>query len=94
MFRYLSNTSRGYGDAKSLYFMASDKGNDGVDRTSCDTVLVEFRERKPYDIIWLGAIDGEYFPEKMVFDKVKDYFLPNYRWSDKRPIKRNLEFNR
>lgn len=79
------------GDAKSLYFMSSEQGNDGADRTSCDTVYVNFAEGKPDEVIWLGAVDGKFYPENLVWDKVKDYFLPNFRWRDKKPGKKVLK---
>jgi lipopolysaccharide export system protein LptA len=81
------------GNAKSLYFMSSEEGNDGVDRTSCDTLYVYFEDGKPVDVVWLGAVDGEFFPEKMVWDKVKDYFLPNYRWFDEKPKSKKLVYS-
>jgi lipopolysaccharide export system protein LptA len=83
-----------YGDAKSLYYLASEEGNDGADQTSCDTIYVYFEDGKPRDVVWLGAIEGKYFPENMVWDKVKDYFLPGYRWRDDKPSKKRLGYFR
>jgi len=80
----------GYGDSKSLYFMSSDEGNDGVDLTSCDSINIYFEEGKPVDILWLGAVQGKFFPENLVWDKVESYFLPNYRWREDKPIKKIL----
>ncbi len=81
----------GFGDSKSLYFMSSDEGNDGVDLTSCDSLNIYFEEGKPVDILWLGAVQGKFFPENMVWDKVESYFLPNYRWREDKPRKKVLK---
>jgi lipopolysaccharide export system protein LptA len=80
----------GCGDAKSLYFMAGEEGSDGTARNSCDTLIVRFDGKEADSIIWLGGVQGEYFPENLVEGKVKDYFLPGYRWSDSKPKKKIL----
>ena len=79
-----------YGDAKSLYFMYSNEGYSGVSRNSSDTIKIFFKDNKPTDVYWLGAPDGKYLPETIIYNKVKDYFLPNYRWTDKIPKKTEL----
>jgi len=84
----------GYGNAKSLYFMSSEQGNDGTDLTSCDSINIYFEDGKPADIIWLGAVQGKYYPENLVWDKVESYFLPNYRWREDKPKKKILSLRK
>ncbi|MFC2131169.1 OstA-like protein [Bacteroidota bacterium] len=84
------NKIESIGDAKSLYYMSSEKGNDGVNSTSCDTIYIYFKDDKPLDLVWLGAVEGKYFPENLVWDKVEEYFLPNYRWAGEKPRKKKL----
>ncbi|MES2765648.1 MAG: OstA-like protein [Bacteroidota bacterium] len=78
------------GDAKSLYFLFSEEGADGMARNTADTIQVAFAEGKPGEIIWLGAVEGESFPEKIIAGKTNDYNLPEFRWSPDRPFKKSL----
>ncbi len=82
------------GDAKSLYFLFSEEGADGMVRNTSDTIQVAFAEGKPDAIRWLGAIEGESFPEKIIAGKTNDYNLPEFRWSPDRPLKKELRKRR
>lgn len=84
-----------YGNSKSLYFIYADSSAEGVDRTGADTILfVNFSENKPEDIIWLGSVVGEAFPENMVSKNPVEYYLPAFRWSDSKPVKKVIKIRK
>lgn len=85
---------KGFGNAKSLYYMVSEKGNDGAARNSADSIFIQFSEGQADEILWMGAVQGEYFPEIIIYQEPKSYYLPGYRWSDAIPIKRCIPINR
>ena len=82
------------GDAKSLYFLFSEEGADGLARNTADSIKVEFVDGSPNAIRWLGAVEGESFPERLIAGKANDYNLPEFRWSPNRPLKKNLRRRR
>ena len=58
-----------------------------------DTINIYFRDGKPFDVHWLGKVEGEYFPEKMVWKKVEEYYLPKFKWNLDEPSKKFLKFD-
>jgi lipopolysaccharide export system protein LptA len=82
-------TINSYSNAKSLYFVKSDSLSQGAQRSSCDTLNVYFIEGKPDNILWLGGVNGDFFPDFMIPDP-KQIYLPGFRWSDALPPKINL----
>jgi hypothetical protein len=82
------NGINGYGNSKSLYFYISDEGEEGASRVGCDTILIDFRDGQADNIIWLGAVQGEYIPHTMLGASPREYYLPYFSWSDNRPVKK------
>lgn len=80
----------GWGDAKSLYFLISEDSKEGAARNSADTVQMLFKLGDIEDIIWLGGVQGEFFPENIIENNLKEYFLPSYRWRIDKPQKKYL----
>jgi len=79
------------GEAKSLYFLAGDDGNEGAPRLFSDRIEILFESGEPSVINWLGAIEGEFFPENIVEQKgANDYYLPNFFWIESKPQKKFL----
>ncbi len=79
------------GEAKSLYFLAGDDGNEGAPRLFSDRIEILFESGEPSVINWLGAIEGEFFPENIVEQKgANDYYLPNFLWIESKPQKKFL----
>ena len=78
------------GEAKSLYFFGDEKGNNGVDKKSTDSIKVQFKDGQVENIIWLGMSVSEFFPENLVFTNPKDFYLPLFKWNNLRPKKRNV----
>ena len=78
------------GDSKSLYFLLKENYPDGVARHSADSIRITMENGKPEIIRWLGGVNGENFPEKMVENKAQTYYLPAWRWESVRPHKRTF----
>ena len=75
------------GNAKSLYFMSTDGNPDGCVRISSDKLIIEIKDGTAQNIIMIHQVPGEYYPEQAISGNEKDYYLPNYRWSNDRPKK-------
>ncbi len=81
----------GFDDAKSLYFMVSEQGGEVTSLSVADTINITFKDNNPENIIWLGQVDGEVIPDPVVYPKPQDYYLPNFKWDNYQPKKRELE---
>lgn len=81
----------GGGGAASLYFLSSEKGSEGAARNGADTIIVNFDKNEAREVIWLGGVEGEFYPEKMIFGDVKEFYLPKFKWSDAKPQKKFLK---
>jgi lipopolysaccharide export system protein LptA len=79
------------GDAKSLYFFGDEKGSNGVDKKSTDSIQVVFLNGEVENIIWLGMSVSEFFPENLVFTNPKEYNLPLFKWNEQKPKKKILK---
>lgn len=82
------------GDSKSLYFLLKENYPDGVARHSADSIRITMENGKPEIIRWLGGVNGENFPEKMVATKANTYYLPGWHWETLRPKKRTFNLKR
>ena len=78
-----------FGNAKSLYFMKSDSVSEGAQRSSCDTLNVFFIDGRPDNILWLGGVNGDFYPDNMI-PSANQLYLPGFRWSDAIPKKVTL----
>jgi len=81
---------KGYENAKSLYYMTSEKGADGAARNSADSIFIQFTEGEADEILWLGGVQGEYFPEIIIYGDPKSYFLPGFKREYVLPKKRYI----
>ena len=66
------------GNAQSLIFIDTEKGNDGATTSSADTIQITFSGSDPENFIATGGIIGEVIPEKDISDNCKQYYLPSY----------------
>jgi lipopolysaccharide export system protein LptA len=79
-----------YANAKSLYFSATSESDEGAARNSADSIIIDFDMGKVDTILWLGGIQGEYFPSIMFESNAQKIFLPAFRWTDNKPKKRQI----
>lgn len=75
------------GDARSLYFISTDGQPDGLISVGADKITIEISENKAENIIMINNIPGEYFPEPLIENQEKNYYLPGFRFSNERPKK-------
>lgn len=78
-------------NAISLYYLFEDGRPNGVNKTSGDRIRVDFEDGKVDNITVIGGVEGQYFPEKMVQRRERQYNLEGFRWIEQRPKRRQLE---
>jgi lipopolysaccharide export system protein LptA len=66
--------------AISLYYLFDGKEPNGVNRTSGDEVIIYFRNGKIDRLKVIGAVEGQYYPDRLVRQKESDYNLPGFVW--------------
>ncbi|MFP4544416.1 MAG: OstA-like protein [Candidatus Kapaibacterium sp.] len=76
----------GKGEAKSLYFLGSEKNYDGAAKNAADKIEIRFDEGEPGNIHWTGAIQGEFFPENLIAGQPEKYYLPEFNWDAGKPV--------
>jgi lipopolysaccharide export system protein LptA len=79
------------GGAKSLYFLIGKDGDSGADRSSCDEFKIFFEAGEPEDALWLEEVRAEFIPEKIYAGKIKEYYLPGFRWDNQRPQRKEMQ---
>lgn len=72
--------------AFSLYFLSTEGTPDGVSRSSANVITIELEQGQASDVHWTGKVDGEYIPENMIYDRVEEYNLRNFKWLTDRPV--------
>jgi lipopolysaccharide assembly outer membrane protein LptD (OstA) len=85
------NTMESYTNSKSLYYLMKDSIPDGASVSACDTINVSFEDGKPSEILWLGKVVGDVFPENKVEDNPNEYYLPRFVWYADKPLKKALK---
>jgi len=81
------------GQAKSLYFLLSERGvPEGAAQNSCDTIVVRFEKGDPESIVWIGGVLGQVHPEHEVYGKERTYDLPGRPEDRMKPQKRKRQF--
>lgn len=82
------------GVAKSLYFLSDTPGIADAKFNTCESIKVEFLDGKPDKVYWIDDVSGTLYPYTFIKDNLKDYYLPNFRWSDEKPITKVMkQFN-
>ena len=77
-------------NATSLYYMYETDQPNGLNKSSGDRIFIEFQDGKVDRIKIVGGVQGQYYPEKMVARRERDYNLDGFRWFDVRPRRRQL----
>jgi len=74
-------------NAISLYHVF-DKGKpNGANRTTADTIVIYFSDGRVDYSKAIGGVEGQYYPEKMLRGREKEYNLPEFNWIEERPKK-------
>jgi len=71
--------------AISLYHLYEDSLANGLNKTSGDRILILFEDGKVESIRVVGGVEGQYFPENLVFGKERDYEIAGFQLHANRP---------
>ncbi len=74
-------------NATSLYYLYDKNKPNGLNRVSGDRVIMYFKEGKIDRIAVISGVEGDYYPEKMVKDKIDTYNLAGFVYYRNRPDK-------
>lgn len=80
------------GQAKSLYFIPSNKKKYDAKINDSKDILISFDNGELDNIKWIKDINGLVVPAKQVKKNPKSYYLPNFKWYDNKPNKEILKF--
>jgi hypothetical protein len=76
--------------ATSLYHLYEDSLGNGLNRSSCDRIVLSFRQRKLQEIRFIGGVEGSYVPENLLFRREQEHRLPGFDWRTDRPSRDSL----
>jgi lipopolysaccharide export system protein LptA len=76
--------------ATSIYHLYEDSLGNGLNRSSCDRIVLVFRDRKLQQISFIGGVEGTYVPENLLFKREGEYRLPGFVWRGDRPTRESL----
>jgi lipopolysaccharide export system protein LptA len=65
-------------NALSIYFILNDGKAGGVNRSSGDSIRIDFEKKTVKRVTVLSGTEGEFFPEKYVVGRGKDFRLSGY----------------
>ncbi len=74
-------------NATSLYYLYDKNKPNGANRVSGDRVVMYFKEGKIERIAVISGVEGSYFPEKLVRNKIASYNLDGFVYDKNRPEK-------
>jgi lipopolysaccharide export system protein LptA len=77
-------------NATSLYYLFDNKDPNGVNKSSGDRIFIDFINEEVDRIKIIGGVQGQYFPEKMIYRHEPDYNLDGFRWYDMRPARQGV----
>ncbi|MEP7235862.1 MAG: OstA-like protein [Ignavibacteriota bacterium] len=78
-------------NALSIYFITSDNKPSGFNRSSGDSLRMDFRNNEVERVAVLSGTEGEFWPERFVKDRGKAFRLGNYeRHWESRPRSEDL----
>lgn len=78
-------------NALSIYFISSDNKPSGFNRSSGDSLRIDFDNNSPQRVVVLSGTEGEFWPERFVKDRGAAFRLGNYeRHIELRPKKEDL----
>jgi lipopolysaccharide export system protein LptA len=77
-------------NATSLYYLYDLNEPNGVNKSSGDSIFIDFINGEVDRIKIIGGVQGQYFPEKMIAKRESEYNLDGFRWYDNRPMRQGI----
>lgn len=81
-------------NATSLYYLYDKNKPNGLNKVSGDRVVMYFKDGKIDRIAVISGVEGDYYPEKMVKDKIDSYNLAGFIYYRNRPGKTDFPESR
>jgi lipopolysaccharide export system protein LptA len=78
-------------NATSLYYLFDNNEPNGVNKSSGDRILIDFIGSEVDRIKVIGGVQGQYFPEKMIFKHEQEYNLDGFRLFENRPRRQGIK---
>jgi lipopolysaccharide export system protein LptA len=78
-------------NATSLYYLFDNNEPNGVNKSSGDRILIDFIGSAVDRIKVIGGVQGQYFPEKMIFHREPEYNLDGFRLFENRPKRQGIK---
>jgi len=78
-------------NATSLYYLFEESEPNGANRSSGDSIIMEFHDGKIDRIKIIGGVEGKYFPESMITRRETEYNLEGFKWREIRPRRQHLQ---
>lgn len=72
-------------NATSLYYLYDKSKPNGVNSVSGDRVIMYFKDGKIERIAVISGVEGNYYPEKLVKNKLDSYNLAGFTYHKNRP---------
>jgi lipopolysaccharide export system protein LptA len=79
-------------NATTLYYLYDKNKPNGVNRVSGDRVVMYFKDGKIERISVISGVEGDYYPEKLVKNKLESYNLEGFRYYGNRPDKKHFPY--
>jgi lipopolysaccharide export system protein LptA len=79
-------------NATSLYYLYDKDKPNGLNRVSGDRVIMYFKGGKIDRIAVISGVEGNYYPEKLVRNRVSSYNLSGFVYYENRPLKSDFSF--
>jgi len=75
--------------AMGVYHLYDDTTANGINKISGDRLVMRFDEGKLRSIKVVGGVEGQYYPENLVFGRESLYTLPGAVWRKDKPVRRH-----
>ena len=79
-----------FGGIHSIYYMFEDHTPNGLTKSSSESAIINFENRKVSAVRLYGSPSSEYYPENKVKGKELSFTLPGYVFHKNRPVKDEL----
>jgi lipopolysaccharide export system protein LptA len=79
-------------NATSLYYLYDKNKPNGLNKVSGDRVIMYFKDGKIDRIAVVSGVEGNYYPEKLVKNKISSYSLAGFVYYENRPVKNEFPF--
>lgn len=77
--------------ATSLYFLFDNNEPNGANKSSGDRIIIDFIGGRADKIKVIGGVQGQYLPEKMIFNNEANYNLDGFKLFENRPQREGLK---